>query len=102
MAMTFLEEIETLSSDSLMLLRHLEPEPNYVKKYIETECKKIEQKGWIEQESDKPWVRTFERDNYRKGKFFHATYSSQNSYVNTRSGLDDDSWARVRVLSWYD
>lgn len=65
--------METLSDISLKLLQKLEPEPVYVKEYIEKECKKIQEEGWLEQEGDRPWVRTFEREKYTlKIAFVHA------------------------------
>jgi hypothetical protein len=68
--MGFQEEMETLSDISLKLLQKLEPEPVYVKEYIEKECKKIQEEGWLEQEGDRPWVRTFEREKiYTKDRF---------------------------------
>jgi len=67
------EEIEALSNISMMLLRKLEPEPVYVRKYIEKECERIQKEGWLEQEGDKPWIRTFKRGKYiLKIAFVHA------------------------------
>ena len=57
----------------MKLLQKLEPEPNYVKEYIEKECEKIQKEGWIEQEGDRPWVKTFEKGKYiLKIAFIHA------------------------------
>lgn len=71
--MEFQEEVETLSTISMTLLRKLEPEPEYVKGYIEKACKRIQKEGWLEQEGDKPWIRVFERDKYvLKIAFIHA------------------------------
>jgi len=62
--MVFQEEVKTLSNISMMLLRKLEPEPVYVREYIEVECERVQREGWLEQEGERPWVRTFERENY--------------------------------------
>jgi len=71
--MVFQEEVKTLSNISMMLLRKLEPEPVYVKEYIERECEKIQKEGWLEQEGDEPWVKTFKREKYTlKIAFIHA------------------------------
>lgn len=71
--MTFQEEVKTLSDISTKLLQHLEPEPIYVKRYIEEECARLQEEGWFEQERDRPWVRTFERNKYTlKVAFVHA------------------------------
>lgn len=71
--MAFQEEIKALSNISLWLLQKLEPEPVYVKEYIEEECKRILQEGWFEQEGDRPWLRTFQRENYTlRVAFVHA------------------------------
>jgi len=71
--MTFQEESEAISAISVRLLQRLEPEPVYVKDYIERECKELEKRGWLEQEGDKPWIRTFERQKYiLKVAFVHA------------------------------
>ena len=71
--MTFQKEVQTLSNVSIELLKKLESEPAYVKEYIESECKKIKQDGWFEQEMDKPFIRTFHRENYTlKIAFVHA------------------------------
>ena len=57
----------------MMLLRKLEPEPAYVREYIERECERVQREGWLEQEGERPWVRTFERENYiLKIAFVHA------------------------------
>jgi len=57
----------------MIFLQKLEPEPVYVKEYIEKECERIQKEGWLEQERDRPWVRTFERKNYTlKITFIHA------------------------------
>jgi hypothetical protein len=71
--MTFHEEVRILSNISMNLLQKLEHEPVYVREYIEKECKKIQKEGWLEQEREKPWVRTFERGKYTlKVAFVHA------------------------------
>jgi len=67
------EEIQRLSGLATGLLQYLEPEPFYVKEYIEKQCDKIKQGGWFEQEGDRPWLRTFERNKYiLKVAFVHA------------------------------
>ncbi len=44
-----------------------------MREYIEKECEKIQKEGWLEQEGERPWVRTFERKNYiLKIAFIHA------------------------------
>lgn len=71
--MIFKEEVTTLSNISVGLLQKLEPEPVYVREYIEKECEKIQKEGWFEQEGDRPWVKTFEREKYiLKIAFIHA------------------------------
>ncbi len=71
--MAFQEQVKTLSGISTRLLQHLEPEPVYVKRYIEEECAKLQEEGWFEQEGDRPWVRTFERNKYTlKVAFVHT------------------------------
>ena len=45
--MVFQEEVKTLSNISMMLLRKLEPEPVYVREYIEKECEKIQKGGVV-------------------------------------------------------
>jgi hypothetical protein len=76
--MEFQEEVETLSTISMMLLRKLEPEPEYVKEYIKKVCERIQREGWSEQERDKPWIRVFERERYTlKIGFIHARKGEQ-------------------------
>jgi hypothetical protein len=71
--MIFQEEVKTLSNISMGLLQKLEPEPVYVRGYIEKECEKIQKEGWLEQERDRPWVRTFVQQKYTlKIAFIHA------------------------------
>ncbi len=71
--MTFEEEVKTLSNISMKFLERLEPEPVYVKEYIESECERIQKEGWFEQGKDRHWVRTFERNKYTlKVAFVHA------------------------------
>ncbi|MEM3710135.1 MAG: hypothetical protein QXL46_04435 [Nitrososphaerales archaeon] len=71
--MEFQEEVEALSNISIMLLRKLESEPEYVKRYMKEVCKSVQKEGWLEKEGDKPWVKTFERKNYTlKIGFIHA------------------------------
>ena len=71
--MIFQEEVKTLNNISMMLLRKLESEPVYVREYIERECERVQREGWLEQEGERPWVRTFERENYiLKIAFVHA------------------------------
>ncbi|MBI5374183.1 MAG: hypothetical protein HZA77_02040 [Candidatus Schekmanbacteria bacterium] len=71
--MTFFEEIESLSNISMILLQKLEHETVYVKEFIEKECEKIQEKGWLEQKGDEPWLKTFKRNNYvLKVAFIHA------------------------------
>ncbi|MEW6215528.1 MAG: hypothetical protein AB1478_10070 [Nitrospirota bacterium] len=71
--MAFQEEVKLLSDISMKLLQHLEPEPVYVKEYIEKVCEKIQKEGWLEQEGDRPWVKTFERNKFTlKVAFIHA------------------------------
>ena len=62
--MIFQEEVQTLSSIAFGLLPKLKPERVYVKDYIEKECRKIQEKGWIEQEGERRWVKTFEQEDY--------------------------------------
>ncbi len=71
--MIFQEEVRALTNVSTRLLQHLEPEPVYVKEYIEEECERVQKEGWFEQEGDSPWVRTFKRENYTlKIAFVHT------------------------------
>lgn len=74
--MIFQEEVRALSNVSTRLLQHLEPEPVYVKKHIEGECERVQKEGWFEQEGDRPWVRTFKRENY----------TPEIAFVHTRKG----------------
>ena len=76
--MTFQEEVRTLSDISTDLLLHLEPEPIYVKEYIEKECTKLQEEGWIRKNEDRPWIKTFERKNYTlKISFIHKRKGEQ-------------------------
>ncbi|MEM1636057.1 MAG: hypothetical protein QXJ64_09200 [Thermosphaera sp.] len=71
--MEFQEEVEAISNISMMLLQKLEPEPEYVKRYIEEVCKRIQKEGLIHFQDNKPWVKTFEGDKYTlKIAFIHA------------------------------
>jgi hypothetical protein len=74
--MTFQKEVEQLSNISVKFLQNLEresKESELVKKYIEDMCKKIQEEGWLEQEEERPWIRTFERENYTlRVAFIHA------------------------------
>jgi hypothetical protein len=70
--MVFQEDVKELSFISVSLLRKLEPEPVYVKDYIEEVCRKIQKEGWLEQERG-PWIRTFEQEKYTlRVAFIHA------------------------------
>jgi hypothetical protein len=67
------EEIKILSGISQMLLQRLEPEPLYVKEYIEKECEKLQKEGWHKQENREFFVKTFTRETYTlKIAFVHA------------------------------
>jgi len=58
-----LKDIKSLSETAMLLLRPLEPEPKYVKEFIEMMLREILREGWIERE-DRDWLKTFERNNY--------------------------------------
>jgi len=62
---TVVSDIKTLSSFAIYLLKYLEREPEYVKKFIEGFCEQVEKGGW-EQLSEKSneWIKIFERDGY--------------------------------------
>jgi len=73
--MVFQEEVKTLSDISMRLLKKLEPEPFYVREYLEKECEKIQKEGWLEEKGDRPWIRSFkwEKEKYTlKIAFVHA------------------------------
>jgi hypothetical protein len=74
--MVFQEDVEQLSNIAVKFLQDLEREPKeseLVKKYIEDMCKKIREEGWLEQKEERPWIRTFERENYiLRVAFIHA------------------------------
>ena len=70
----FYEDIKSVGSLAVMLLGRLEPEPYYVRGYIERECRKLVDEGWRRRHDwEKPWVKTFERNGYiLKIAFIHA------------------------------
>ena len=71
--MTLKKEISTLYDISASLLKNLEPEPVYLKRFIESECERFKKDGWVEQEGDRPWINTFEKEKYTlKVAFVHA------------------------------
>ena len=62
--MVFQEDVKELSNISVKLLQKLEPEPSYVKNYIEYVCQKIQEEEWLKQEEERHWIKTFEREKY--------------------------------------
>jgi len=71
--MVFQYDVEELSDISIMLLKKLEPEPYYVKEYINNICKKLKEEGWLKKENERPWIKTFEKRKYTlKIAFIHA------------------------------
>jgi len=60
----FQEDVKELSNISVKLLQKLEPEPSYVKNYIEYVCQKIQEEEWLKQEEERHWIKTFEREKY--------------------------------------
>ena len=71
--MVFQYDVEELSNISIMLLKKLEPEPYYVKEYINNMCEELKEKGWLKQENERAWVKTFKRENYILNiTFIHA------------------------------
>jgi len=61
-----LEDTKQLAILSDRLLRRLEPEPEYVRKLVEEEVRKLlTGGGWKERcEQGRPWIRTVERERY--------------------------------------
>lgn len=62
----FFEEIRQYALLSGSLLRHLDPEFEFVKKFVEEEVKKLVSEGKWKQidEQEKPWIKSLERGRY--------------------------------------
>lgn len=70
---TFVEEAIRLTEPAMLLLRRLDPEPVFVKKYIKEICKRIKEEGWLKQPEKEDWIKSFEREKYLlRIAFIHA------------------------------
>lgn len=60
------EEVRQYAFLSKHLIKHLDPEPEYVEKLVEEEIRKlIEEGGWREKnEQGEPWIKSVEREKY--------------------------------------
>jgi len=69
----FIDDVLMLISPLTLLLQSLDPEPEFVKKYLEDLCRRIKEEGWVEQTEEKGWVKSFQREKYHlKIALIHA------------------------------
>jgi hypothetical protein len=86
------DEAKTLTLLGSNLLKQLDPEIEYMKQLLDEEIKKVlASNKWKEQqEAEKPWLKSFERENYRlKLAIIHARKGEHNTGADLVFELKD-------------